>query len=65
MNEQNIIATKTTQEKVTQENEERSLTWEEALNDDHDYENCDYDEEELLNEKKKKDEAWDFDGFTS
>lgn len=65
MNEQNIIATKTTQEKATQENKERSLTWEEALNDDHDYENCDYDEEELLDEEKIKDEAWDFDGFTS
>ena len=65
MNEQNIIATKTTQEKATQENKERSLTWEEALNDDHDYENCDYDEEELLCEKRDRDEAWDFDGFTS
>ena len=65
MNKQNIIATKTTQEKATQENEERSLTWKKVLNDDHDYENCDYDEEKLLDEEKNKDEAWDFDGFTS
>ena len=62
MNEQNIIATETTQEKTTQENEERSLTWEEVLNDDHDYENCDYNEEELEEELLY---GWDFDGFTS